>query len=70
MEVEGGRTGGSPHTQEKKKKNRQKANAGLEFAVLPANLGGGVQPYWVRGFSSSLRLREPVATVASCSRNL
>ena len=30
----------------------------------------GIQPYWVRGSSSSLRLREPVATVASCSRNL
>ena len=41
MGVEGGRTGGSPHTQEKKKKERPKASAGLEFAVLPANLGGG-----------------------------
>ena len=63
---------GEVHThkkKKKKKKNRQKANAGLEFAVLSANLGG-VQPYWVRGSSSSLRLREPVATVASCSRNL
>lgn len=41
MGVEGGRTGGSPHTQEKKKTERPKASAGLEFAVLPANLGGG-----------------------------
>ena len=42
MGVEGSRIGGSPHTQEKQKKTeRQKASAGLEFAVLPANLGGG-----------------------------
>ena len=33
---------GEAHTHKKKKKpERPKASAGLEFAVLPANLGGG-----------------------------
>lgn len=75
--VEGGRRGGNPHTQGKQNKAKQKQNrkvkasAGLEFAVLPANQGGrGPALLGVRGSCSSLRLREPVAAVASCSRNL
>ena len=60
MGVEGGRTGGSPHTQEKKKKQKgQKQVLGLSLQCCLLTWVGA-QPYWVRGSSSSLRLRKPV----------